>query len=144
MHIEIGKGLSNTLFGISEKDIINKFGRPDKVYIDEYKDKYLQYYKSQVVYKLESEYNNILGWIEVYNKNAILFGKNFFNMSQKQVIEYITNELNEEPTLDDYSSFESYTFNNNWLELQFTLGKLRNINFGYLFDENDEPIINLT
>ena len=141
MKIKIGKGLSDIYFGMSEKEVRNICGEPDREYLDDYGNRHLQYNDSKVVYKFESEYGDILGWIQVGNAKADLLGVNLFGKPQADVVDFLTKELGEEPEIEDYQSFISVTYQNHWLELQFTFGEVSDINFGYLFDSDGNPII---
>lgn len=140
MIIELGKCISDIKFGMTESQIMDIWGVPDKSYIDEYESKYLQYFDKRLVLKLDLDIDYRLGWIEVYNNEAILLNKKLFDMSKQSILKFLIDQFSEEPEFEDYGAFESYTFQESWLELQFELGKLRNINFGNLFDKNDEPV----
>jgi hypothetical protein len=139
MEIIVGERIDSVKFGLLENEVVNLFGVPNKKYTDDFGDVNLQYFNRQISLKFEKEQEYRLGWIEVYNKNAKLFNVSPWNKTKTELIEEISSILNENPEIEDYGSFESITFNNSWLELQFEMGKLKCINFGVLFDKNDKP-----
>lgn len=125
---------------MSEQDVTSLWGLPDKKYADEYGDIFAQYYTQQLVLKFEKENHHRLGWIEVYNTEARIFGELPWQKAQNEIVQTAASTLDEQPEIEDYGSFESVTFIQSWLEMQFELGRLRCINFGVLFDANDAPI----
>lgn len=140
MEITISKGVGKLRFGMSEQDVTGLWGLPDKKYTDEYGDIYAQYYPQQFVLKFEKENNYRLGWIEVYNTDVRIFGELPWQKQQNEIVRATTLALHERPEIEDYGSFESISFEQSWLEMQFELGRLRCINIGVLFDDNDKPI----
>jgi len=140
MEISIGRGLNKILFGMLQKDIENLLGLPSKKYRGEFDDIYWLYNDLKITLKFEKDEEYKLGWIEVKNPNSTLFSKKLISKSTKDVIDFISGKINDEIELNDYDSFESYTFNNNWLEIQSEYGIVTQINFGYLFDNEDNPI----
>ncbi|MBW4490302.1 MAG: hypothetical protein KME12_21185 [Trichocoleus desertorum ATA4-8-CV12] len=140
MEIRLGEGIGKLLFGITENEISHILGLPDKSYPDDYGDRFIQYFDARLILKLESEWNYRLGWIEVNNPQATLFGQQLLGSRKREVVDFVSQRVNTELEIEDFGSFESYTFTEVWLELQFELDRLRCINFGVLFDENDEPL----
>ncbi|GMT49903.1 MAG: hypothetical protein IEMM0008_1442 [bacterium] len=53
MFIQIGKGIDNLFFGMSEEKVTRILGKPDKIYFSQdTKDKYLQYNQLELVLQL--------------------------------------------------------------------------------------------
>lgn len=144
MEILIGKGAGEIRFGMSEQDVMSLWGLPDKKYTDEFGDIYAQYFPQQYVLKFEKDNDNRLGWIEVYNTEVRLLGELPWRKRQNEIVQTVASMLDEQPEMEDYGSFESVAFKKSWLELQFELGRLRCVNFGVLFDANDEPVWPIT
>jgi hypothetical protein len=140
MEICLGKGVGRLLFGMAEAEISSILGLPDKSYKDDYGDRFIQYFDAQLILKLESEFDYRLGWIEVHNPHVALFGQQLLGCRTQAVIEFISQQIDSEIEIEDFDSFESYTFTEFWLELQFELDRLICINFGVLFNSNDEPL----
>jgi len=139
MQILIGNGINNLIFGLTEREIISTHGEPDKKYTDEYGDIYIQYNSLETTLKLEKENDFILGWLETSNTNTRLYEISPWQLQQEELVSKLENILSESPETEDYDSFESVIFNNSWLELQFEYEKLKQINIGVLFDENNNP-----
>lgn len=139
MEIKLGYGVDSILFGHTEQQVIALLGNPDKTFFTDEENKRLQFNELQVELSFETKNDLRLGWIEVHNKNVAILGHQLIGKSMPEVLSILRVELDTEPTIDDYGSFVSVTFEKEWLELQFSFNKLTNINFGVLYGENDEP-----
>ena len=139
MEITLGYGIDSILFGLTEPQIVSSLGKPDKAFFTDEENKRLQFNELKLELCFETENDYRLGWIEVHNKNVTIFGHQLIGKAMPEVVSILRAELDTEPTIDDYGSFVSVTFEKEWLELQFSFNKLTNINFGVLYGENDEP-----
>ncbi|WP_010605283.1 hypothetical protein [Pseudoalteromonas maricaloris] len=139
MEITLGYGIDSILFGLTEQQVIAALGKPDKTFFTDEENKRLQFNELLLELSFESENAHRLGWIEVHNKNVTIFGHQLIGKAMAEVVSILRAELDTEPTIDDYGSFISVTFEKEWLELQFSFNKLTNINFGVLYGKNDEP-----
>ena len=81
-----------------------------------------------------------MGWIETSNTKATIFNFSPWSMHQEKLLHKISNLIKDKKETQDYGSFESVTFIESWLELQFEYNQLKNINFGVLFDSSNNPI----
>lgn len=138
MEISIGKGVGSIQFGQDEQQIINQLGKPDKVYELE-GSKRLQYFDLQIAVAIECEHENKFGWVEVKNPDALLFGQKLIGECVEKVLSVISAAIADTPEYEDYGSLETYFYENQWLELQFELNRLRSINIGVLFIDNNTP-----
>ncbi len=102
--------------------------------------KRLQFYTRRIELSFEADDGNLLGWMEIYHPDAVLFGVKVIGMMQKQVLDLVSKHLREKPELEDHGSFISVFYEDSWLELQFEFGSLHSIHLGVLYDESDEPI----
>ena len=139
MDISIGKGIDDFVFGKTESEIIETHGLPNKKYIDEFGDIYFKYNALEITLKFEKEHAYRLGWIETSNIKAKLLDYSPWTIAKQNLIPELTRILSEPPETEDYGSFESVTYNNSWIEFQFEYGKLNQINFGVLLDDNNQP-----
>jgi len=135
-----GNGTDLIQFGVTEEEACKILGKPDKTYITDEDNRRLQFNKARIELSFEPDNDDRLGWIEVHHPESMLFGKKVIGMQQDEVLELVTGSLNEQPIFDDYDSFISVSYDNNWVELQFEFGCLRNINLGVLYDESETPI----
>ncbi|NET10887.1 MAG: hypothetical protein F6K16_40620 [Symploca sp. SIO2B6] len=49
-------------------------------------------------------------------------------------------ELGSPSKYENYGSFDTAFYQEEWIELYFEFGRLRSINFGVLYDEDDNPL----
>jgi len=139
MNILIGYGISPFYFGITEEEAITLQGNPSKKYQDEFEDIHVLYNELEITLKFEKDKNFRLGWIETSNTNLSFPEFSPWDMSQVDIITRLTQIVGELPHVEDYGSYQSITFNNAWLELQFVYDKLKQINFGVL-SKDDKPV----
>ena len=139
MEILPGIGTDVINFGVTEQEAIELLGTPDKGYTTDGDCKRLQFNKLQIELSFEPDNNNLLGWLEVHDPNAELFGKKLIGIKQSEVLKFVTNRLNEKPETEDYGSFISVTYETKWIELQFEFGILKSINLGVMYDDSDTP-----
>ena len=139
MEILPGIGTDIIYFGVSQKEAIKLLGKPDKVYLTDGDCKRIQFNKLQMELSFEPDNNNLLGWLEVHYPNATLFGKKLIGKEKNEVLNFLANKLNDEPVTEDYGSFLSVTYENQWVELQFEFGTLNNINLGVVYNDKDVP-----
>ena len=135
-----GVGLSIIQFGLVKESIISLLGEPDKIFETESGCKRLQYNELMIELSIEPDNENKFGWLEVHNPNITFGGEKLIGKSKEVVLSKVTKLLNEEPSIDDYGSFESYDFEKNWVELQFSFNKLNCINFGVFISESNEVL----
>jgi hypothetical protein len=141
MQIQIGKGIDSIQFGMDEDELINLLGTPDKIVVaDDQESKDLYYYNLKLGLKIEPLNDKRLGWIEIRNKEARWGNINPWRLDCEVLLELIGKSLGENFELDDYGHMESYSFNKNWVELQYQFGELSSFNFGVLYGEDDEPL----
>jgi len=139
MNISIGTGITPFIFGQTEDEVILIQGKPDKKYQDEFEDIFILYNALQITLKFEKAKNYRLGWIETNNSSIQFPEFSPWEMSLVDVITRLTQIAGELPHVEDYGSYQSITFNNSWLELQFEYEKLTQINFGVL-SKDDVPL----
>ncbi|WP_428241542.1 hypothetical protein [Gynuella sp.] len=140
MNIKLGEGVGPVQFGVTKAKTIELLGAPDKVYETDSDCERLQFNDIMLELSFEPENENLLGWIEVHNSNAELFGLKLLGKTKEDVLMLLAGHLNYAPETEDYGSMESLSYDNHWLELQFEFNRLKCINFGVLYDESDAPI----
>jgi len=140
MKISIGSGIHHFLFGQTEQQVINSQGTPNKKFADEHGDIFLLFNSLETTLKFEKENDFKLSWIETSNMKATLPEFSPWGVSQVEIITKLTQILGELPEIEDYGDYQSMTFNNSWLELQFRYEKLKQINFGVLYNDKSEPL----
>jgi hypothetical protein len=139
MEIIPGIGL-DTLLRDDQVRSLQRIGFTNKSYLTDSDAREVQYFTLRLVLKFEPGNDGRLGWIEVHNRDSVVFGKSPWLLARAELIELFVGALGEPPELEDYSSFESVNFPSNWVELQFQFGELSCINLGVQYDDNDSPI----
>lgn len=140
MDIKLGEGIGPIQFGITKSKATELLGEPDKVYVIDSDNERFQFNNTLLELSFEPENENLLGWIEVHNPNAELFGLKLMGKSKADVVLLLTEHLEYSPETDDYGSMVSLSYDDHWLELQFEFDRLNCINFGVLYDESESPI----
>ncbi len=139
MNIYPGIGLNNIRFGITEAELIAFIGEPNKNCDDtETERRQLQYNQLRSTFWFD---DTNLHWIECSHPKLKLNGQQLYEKPIDDAIAFITTALGESPELEDYDSFECHSFEENWLTVRVEYGIVSEIEFGYLFNENDEPIL---
>lgn len=134
-----GIGLNNIRFGITEAELIALIGEADKACYDaDTERRQLQYNSLRSTFWFD---DTNLHWIECSHPALQLNDQKLYEKPVGDAIAFLTAELGESSTLEDYCSSEYYSFEAHWLSVHVEYGIVNKIQFGYLFDENDEPIL---
>jgi hypothetical protein len=139
MNIQIGRGVDEILFGLTETAILEMLGEPDKIDTSDSDNRRLMYYDLKLVLQIEPMNYDRLGWIRVHNKQSIWNAINPWMMKREALLEMLGQFLGEEYEQEDYGYMESFFFYQNWVELQYELGELTAFNIGVLYGDDDEP-----
>jgi hypothetical protein len=140
MNIQLGRGVDDILFGLTEAAILTMLGKPDKIDVSDSDNRRLMYYDLKLVLQIEPMNYDRLGWIRVHNKQATWNSINPWIMKCEVLLEMLSQFLGEEYEQEDYGHMESFSFYQNWVELQYELGELTAFNIGVLYGDDDEPI----
>ncbi len=101
MKIQIGRGIDDIIFGMSESEIIGKLGAPNKRVITENENIDLYFYSHRLVLKIEGENDNRLGWIEIHNKRARWDSHSPWLLNQNNLLRLLVQTLGESFEKDD-------------------------------------------
>jgi hypothetical protein len=140
MEIQIGIGIGDILFGFTEGRVKEILGSEDKLYKTEFGCRRFQFNNKMLELSFEPDNDGLLGWIEVHNPEAILFGHKLLCQSKQKVLEILVTELGQPSEYNDYGSFDTAFYEEQWLELHFQFGRLTNLNIGVLYGKDDEPL----
>jgi hypothetical protein len=138
MEIVLGRGVGPMTFGLTEHQVVERLGQPDKVVLDANQSRDLMYYAQRLVLKIEP--HGRLGWIEVHNAAAEWNGVKPWAEEQERLVERLCQHLARPAEFGDYGAMESYWFGDACIELQYVLGRLEAFNFGVLYGADDQPI----
>ncbi|WP_338520037.1 hypothetical protein [Alteromonas gracilis] len=93
MELYIGKGIDSLIFGVTENEAQKLLGSPDKSYFTDSGCKRIQYNELEIELSFEPESDNRLGWLEVHNKEAKLFGSSLIGLSEKTAVELLSSVM---------------------------------------------------
>ncbi|WP_188365474.1 hypothetical protein [Marinicella pacifica] len=139
MEIIPGVGADIIQFGFTENEVVTLLGEPNKAFSTDEGCKRLQFNELRLELSFEPENENRLGWIEFHNPTVALGGRQLIGKSQQEVLLFVSELLGEEPELEDFGSFLSVSYSENWVELQFQFDRLDCINIGVIYDEAGNP-----
>jgi hypothetical protein len=140
MEIVIGTGIGNLLFGFTESKVREILGWEDKSYETDSGCRRFQFYDEMLELSFEPDNDGLLGWVEVYNPEAMLLGHKLLWQSKQSVLELLETELGQPSECEDYGSFDTAFYEEQWLELHFKFGRLTNLNIGVLYGKDNEPL----
>jgi hypothetical protein len=140
MEIVIGAGVGELLFGVTEAKAKEIFGLGDKLYETDSGCRRLQFNEAMLELSFEPDNDGLLGWVEVHNPKAKLFGHLLVGESRQAVLDLLKADLGQPSEYADYGSFDTVFYEEQWLELHFKFGRLTNLNLGVLYSEDDEPM----
>lgn len=141
MEIKVGIGIENIVFGMSEEEVKNILGDPDK--INEYKDiNIINYYYNLKMINLEfdKDEGNRLCSIEVNNPKMTIFGNNAFYKTKEEIEMYLRDNGYFDFEYEDYDTFETLFCEEIWITFKIELNRVRSIEFGPLFNDSDDII----
>ena len=142
MEISLGVGVGELLFGLTEARVRAILGEEDKLDETDFGCRRLQFHELMLELSFEPDNDGLLGWIEVHNPNATLYGHKLIGQPRLQVLSLLAEKLDppQLPEFEDYGSFDTAFYEGQWLELQFKFGRLSNLNFGVCYGADDEPL----
>ena len=140
MNVEIGKGLSNIIFGMTENEVIATLGKPDKVIagIDDNKEFLYDLFKLKLIF--DSEEGNRLYSIEVFKKEVTFLSTEVIGMSFDELLFFMKKNGYENYEVDSYDYFDTVYFDdcNTYFTLEFN--EVTSFDFSPLFKNDDEII----
>lgn len=144
MKITFGEGIGPVKFGMTEHEIIELIGNPDKIKFDEdnVNRKYFEYYELKLRISIFLNFGSRIGYIESSNpklelNNLLIIGKNV------DVFVINVSRLPNNWEIVEYHSFDTYSFDEIWISIHAEYKEITGIQLGVLIDENDEYIWNL-
>lgn len=139
MKIYPGIGLNHIRFGITEADLMALIGKPDKACNNADLERWqLQYNGLRSTFWFD---DTNLHWIECSHPALQVNGQCLYAKPTQDALAWLKTELGESPKQGDYGRFECYSFEHHWLDVHIRYDLVSEIQFGYLFDENDELVL---
>jgi len=144
MNIEPGTGIDSVKYGIDEQELIQLFGKPDKIDIeDEFRN--LWYSPRNLYFTFKKRDNFRLGTITVMGSGYSLLGKELFGLPQNTVKRFLAKSTREIPKkLDDLTGYGDESMEHVGLSILFWFDSSDNLSemqCGYKFETDNNSII---
>ncbi len=138
-------GFGELKFGADPSDVENYMGEPQEIEdlpgeADESNAEVWNYWDEGHTVFFENDMNNKCTCFETDNDEAILFGKNIFDLNEKQVVELMqANGFKELDTEDEEWGERRVSFSDAVIDFYFEEDNLISVSWGVLIDlETDE------
>ena len=140
MNIEIGKGMSNIIFGMTENEVIATLGKPDRVIagIDDNKEFLYNLFKLKLIF--DSEEGNRLYSIEVFKKEVTFLSTEVIGMSFDELLSFMKKNGYEDYEVDSYDYFDTVYFDDCSTYFTLEFNEVTSFDFSPLFKNDDEII----
>ncbi|WP_296079576.1 hypothetical protein [uncultured Eubacterium sp.] len=140
MNVEIGKGLSNIIFGMTENEVIATLGKPDRVIagIDDNKEFLYNLFKLKLIF--DSEEGNRLYSIEVFKKEVTFLSTEVIGMSFDELLSFMKKNGYEDYEVDSYDYFDTVYFDDCSTYFTLEFNEVTSFDFSPLFKNDDEII----
>ena len=140
MNVEIGKGLSNIIFGMTENEVIATLGMPDRVIagIDDNKEFLYNLFKLKLIF--DSEEGNRLYSIEVFKKEVTFLSTEVIGMSFDELLFFMKKNGYEDYEVDSYDYFDTVYFDDCSTYFTLEFNEVTSFDFSPLFKNDDEII----
>ena len=132
MEIKLKIGISNLVFGMTQKDVIQILGNPDENRFDKDDDNKLiyVYYKQKMRLTFYVSENNRLGYIESANEKLTFNKFSVINTEVKTAKENIFGQAITDWEIEDYNSFSTHFNEKFWFTLHIEYGIVSDIEIG--------------
>ncbi len=141
LEARVGRGIGTVLFGWSEAEVQALLGPADKArtveVVDNKEERRLVYHRLRCSFWFQEDR---LHWICCANPDLVLFGSKLVGREKEEVLHLCGQHVSDTLDSEDYLEWESHTLEESWLELQFYYGTLREVCFGHLYGDDDEPV----
>ena len=138
-------GFGELKFGADQSDVENYLGEPQEIEdlpgeVDESDAEVWNYWNEGHTVFFEKDMENKCTCFETDNEEAILFGKNIFDLNEKQIIELMeTNGYREIDTEDEEWGERRVSYSDAVMDFYFEDDNLISVSWGVMIDlENDK------
>lgn len=141
MEIKIGVGLDNIVFGMSQEDVKNLLGTPDKVSYTEWSyGVVLTFNKIMTKFKFDEKEDLKLVSIETFYSDVIMLDQRVIGKEKSELETLLQSFGFSKLEYEEYDFFETIHCDNVDATFEFEFNRLRGIEFSPLFN-SDEQII---
>jgi hypothetical protein len=141
MKIKIGVGIDNIIFGMSQEEVKNLVGSPDKVSNTEWTYGVVLTFNSIMTkFKFDQKEDLRLVSIETFYPDTTMFNQRIIG-KEKQEIEALLHSLGYcNIEYEEFDFFETIHCDEVAMTFEFEFNRLRGIEFSPLFDSNEEIV----
>ena len=133
MECKIGIGIDNIIFGMSQKEIKNILGDPDRCSETEKENGIVYTYNDKMIkLKFDKNENSKLYSIEIHNQEILLFGQNIIDRSRNYIYNLLTANGYKNIEYTDYDFFETLFCREIWTTFSFRFDRLISIEYSPL------------
>jgi len=135
-------GIDNLKFGITQKEIYEVIGIPNRKRVDEIdsNELYLEFNNLLLRLTIYRDENNRLGYIQTSNPELEFNNHRIINAPIEFVKKEIFGEIISDWEIEDYDTFSTHGNEEYWVMLNVEYGKVISVELGLTFNEEDEYI----
>ena len=140
MNLKPKIGIDNLKFGMSQKEIYEILGMPNRKRIDEDDENqlFLEFNDEKIRLTIYQDENKRLGYIRTINPNIEYNGHKIINSTLEYAQNQIFGEIIKEWEIDDYEFFTTYGNDEFWLTLNVEYGIIISLEIGVPFKNDEE------
>jgi len=140
MNLKPKIGIDNLKFGMSQKEIYEILGMPNRKRIDEDDENqlFLEFNDEKIRLTIYQDENKRLGYIRTINPNIEYNGHKIINSTLEYAQNEIFGEIIKEWEIDDYEFFTTYGNDEFWLTLNVEYGIIISLEIGVPFKNDEE------
>jgi hypothetical protein len=135
-------GIDNLKFGMTQKEIYELLGIPNKKRVDEIdsNDLYLEFNILLLRLTIYRNENNRLGYIQTSNPKLEFNNHRIINSTVEFAKKEIFGGIISEWEIDEYDFFSTHGNDDFWITLNVEYGKIISVELGLTFNDKDEFI----
>lgn len=133
-------GIQDIKFGMTQNDVIEILGDPDRIKVDQDDDDQilLEFFKLKLRLTFYLTEGGKLGYVRTSNPNVSFNGKRIIGTSIEFAKKEIFGETVKDWEIEEYDFFITHSNDEFWLTLDEEYGTVTNIELGVTFDNDDE------
>lgn len=133
-------GIDNIKFGLTQNEVIEILGSPDRTKVDQEDEEQLlfEFFKLKLRLTFYLSEGGKLGYIRTSNPNLIFDGKRIIGTKIEFAKKEIFGETIKDWEIEEYDFFITHSNDQFWLTLDEEYGTVTNVELGVTFDNEDE------
>jgi len=139
MELKLKIGIENLKFGMTQDEVIEILGKPDRNFEDDDDDNQIisEWYEKKLRLTFYKSDNNKMGYLRTINENLFFKQEKIIGKKIDLVKDYFKNDITSWENTD-YLSFINYFNEKYWLSLHVEFGVIVRLEMGVPFNENNE------